>query len=84
MTTTEDELFAADSAGSSGSEFDDLIAGLDPDRRAAFVMTQLLGMSYGEVAEVCAVPVGTIRSRVSRARADLLAALSDGDELADG
>ena len=84
LTTTDDELFAADGAGASGSDFDDLIAGLDPDRRAAFVMTQLLGMSYGDVAEVCAVPVGTIRSRVSRARSELLEALSDGDAVAGG
>jgi RNA polymerase sigma-70 factor (ECF subfamily) len=55
-------------------ELDELLAGLDPDRRAAFVLTQLLGYGYAEAAEVCRCPVGTIRSRVARARADLVAA----------
>lgn len=53
----------------------DLVAGLDADRRAAFVLTQVLGLSYAEAATVCSCPVGTIRSRVARARADLLAVL---------
>jgi RNA polymerase sigma-70 factor (ECF subfamily) len=48
---------------------------LDDDRRAAFVLTQLLGLSYAEAAEVCGVPVGTIRSRVARAREQLLAGI---------
>lgn len=52
----------------------DLLQRLDPDRRAAFVLTQVLGLSYAEAAEACAVPVGTIRSRVARARDDLQAA----------
>jgi RNA polymerase sigma-70 factor, ECF subfamily len=50
---------------------------LDADRRAAFILTQLLGLSYAEAAEVCEVAVGTIRSRVARARADLVAALQE-------
>jgi RNA polymerase sigma-70 factor (ECF subfamily) len=54
-----------------------LIAGLDPQRRAAFVLTQLLGLSYAEAAEICGCPVGTIRSRVARARADLANQLRD-------
>ncbi len=49
-----------------------LIDGLDPDRREAFVLTQLVGCSYAEAAEVCGVKVGTIRSRVARARDELL------------
>lgn len=48
---------------------------LDPDRRVALVLTALLGFSYAEAAEICGCPVGTIRSRVARARADLMAAL---------
>jgi RNA polymerase sigma-70 factor, ECF subfamily len=50
---------------------DELVAALEPDRRAAFVLTQLLGCSYAEAAAVCGCPVGTIRSRVARAREDL-------------
>jgi RNA polymerase sigma-70 factor (ECF subfamily) len=48
-----------------------LLGALEPDRRAAFVLTQLIGCSYAEAAAVCDCPVGTIRSRVARARADL-------------
>ncbi|MEM9037355.1 MAG: sigma-70 family RNA polymerase sigma factor [Actinomycetota bacterium] len=59
------------------TEVDDLVSGLDTDRRDAFVLTQLLGLSYADAAEICGCPIGTIRSRVARARADLLEALDD-------
>jgi RNA polymerase sigma-70 factor (ECF subfamily) len=54
----------------------DLLARLGPDRRTAFVLTQMLGLSYAEAAEVEDVPVGTIRSRVARARDELVEAVS--------
>ncbi len=54
-----------------------LLGSLDPSRREAFVLTQLVGLSYGEAAEVCGCPVGTVRSRVARARADLVDGLGD-------
>jgi RNA polymerase sigma-70 factor, ECF subfamily len=54
-----------------------LLGALDPDRRAAFVLTQLMGYSYAEAAETCRVPIGTIRSRVARARESLIALLGD-------
>jgi RNA polymerase sigma-70 factor, ECF subfamily len=50
----------------------ELLGALDPDRRAAFALTALMGLSYAEAAEACGVPVGTIRSRVSRAREELV------------
>jgi RNA polymerase sigma-70 factor (ECF subfamily) len=65
-----------------GSRFEDgvllrrLVDALPIDRREAFVATQMLGLSYAEAAEVCDCPIGTIRSRVARAREDLTAALS--------
>jgi RNA polymerase sigma-70 factor, ECF subfamily len=61
---------------------DELLAALEPDRRAAFVLTQLLGCSYAEAAAVCGCPVGTIRSRVARAREDLAGMTADHDDAA--
>ena len=55
----------------------ELLAALQSERRAAFVLTQLLGCSYAEAAAVCGCPVGTIRSRVARAREDLNAMTAD-------
>ena len=57
----------------------DLLLGLDPQRREAFALTQVLGISYGEAAKICDCPVGTIRSRVSRAREDLVIAMREDD-----
>ena len=51
-----------------------LLDELSADRREAFVLTQMIGLSYEEAAVVCAVPVGTIRSRVARARDELMSA----------
>jgi RNA polymerase sigma-70 factor, ECF subfamily len=71
---------AVDDAVARGVGVTDLLSRLDPDRREAFVLTQLLGLSYAEAAEVAGCPVGTIRSRVSRARGDLVDALEDPQE----
>ncbi len=63
-----------------GKRFDEhyalqgLVDQLDPERKEAFVLTQIVGLSYAEVAEICHVPVGTIRSRVARARESLAVA----------
>ena len=54
----------------------DLLARLGEERRTAFVLTQVLGLSYAEAAEVENVPVGTIRSRVARARDELVEAVA--------
>lgn len=56
-------------------ELDDALLTLDHDRRAAFVLTQVNGLRYEEAAELLGVPIGTIRSRVARAREQLTDAL---------
>lgn len=60
-------------------ETSELVHSLEPDRREAFVLTQLLGLSYEEAAGVCGCAVGTIRSRVFRARADLVELVTAGE-----
>lgn len=69
--------FRDDDAGRVALET--VIGQLDTDRRAAFVLTQSMGLSYDEAAEVLGCPIGTIRSRVARARADLVAMTADPD-----
>lgn len=59
-----------------------LLDALDDSRREAFVLTQLVGLSYAEAADVCGCPIGTIRSRVARARADLVESFGTGSSRA--
>jgi RNA polymerase sigma-70 factor, ECF subfamily len=73
--TADVEVPSPDHQGSVALEH--LLGCLDPDRRAAFVLTQVLGYSYAEAADACGVPVGTIRSRVARARLVLTAMLGE-------
>jgi len=54
---------------------DQLLAGLLPDQREAFELTQVVGLSYEEAAEVMGCPIGTVRSRVARARVALVEAV---------
>lgn len=54
----------------------DLLDALPAERRQAFLLTQLAGLPYEEAAELIGCPVGTIRSRVARARASLVELLA--------
>jgi len=53
----------------------ELVDQLPARRREAFVLTQVVGCSYQEAADICRIPVGTIRSRVARAREQLIASI---------
>jgi RNA polymerase sigma-70 factor (ECF subfamily) len=61
---------------------------LPDDQREAVVLVGASGFSYQEVAEICHVPVGTVKSRVNRARTKLAVLLGNSDaalkEAADG
>lgn len=56
-----------------------MIANLTAEQREALLLTQLLGLPYADAAAVCGCPVGTIRSRVARARDALLAEVERTD-----
>lgn len=69
------QLQQIDQPGHPADGTEDLLRLLNEDRRSAFVLTQLVGLSYQEAAAVLGCPVGTIRSRVYRARSQLLTAI---------
>lgn len=60
------------------------MAQLSAEHREALILVGASGLSYEEVAEVCGVAVGTVKSRVSRARTMLHALIERGDYGKDG
>ncbi|MFD9116739.1 sigma-70 family RNA polymerase sigma factor [Streptomyces bottropensis] len=64
-----------------GVALTDLLGALPEERREAFVLTQMLGLSYEDAADLTGCPIGTVRSRVSRARATLVALLAAAEEV---
>ena len=61
----------------------DLLDALPGERREAFVLTQLMGLPYAEAAEASGCPIGTIRSRVARARTTLIELLAEAEATAE-
>lgn len=54
----------------------DAIAALPPPLREVIVLREMEGMTYEEIADVASIPIGTVMSRLSRARDRLRTALS--------
>ncbi|MGQ0619504.1 MAG: RNA polymerase sigma factor RpoE [Panacagrimonas sp.] len=50
------------------TKVEETIARLPPDLRQAITLRELEGLSYEEIAEVMNCPIGTVRSRIFRAR----------------
>jgi RNA polymerase sigma-70 factor (ECF subfamily) len=56
---------------------EDALGALSPEQREVFVLRELSQLSYEEIAAAVGVDVGTVRSRLHRARAALQASLAD-------
>ena len=52
-------------------DFRQALQKLPPDQREALILIGASGLSYEEAAEICKCAVGTMKSRVSRARTRL-------------
>jgi RNA polymerase sigma-70 factor (ECF subfamily) len=52
-------------------ELDELLAAIDLEKRAVFVMFEVEGLTAPEIADVMGTPVGTVYSRLAAARAEL-------------
>jgi RNA polymerase sigma-70 factor (ECF subfamily) len=72
----EAALLRSDGQESLGRALDRLA----PEFREVIVLRELQGLSYKEISDVTGVPVGTVMSRLSRARARLQQALRKGEE----
>jgi RNA polymerase sigma-70 factor (ECF subfamily) len=57
------------------ADFRKALAKLNPGQREALLLVGAEGLSYEEAAAICAIPVGTLKSRVNRARERLSQAL---------
>jgi RNA polymerase sigma-70 factor (ECF subfamily) len=68
------------------SDFLVALSKLAPEHRDVLLMVGASGLSYEETAEICGVAVGTIKSRLNRARARLadLLGIRDASELGMG
>lgn len=53
------------------------VEALSPDHRAVILLREVHGLDYEEIAAALAISVGTVRSRLSRARAQLRIALEE-------
>ena len=60
------------------------LAQLPPEQREALILVGAGGFAYEEAAEICGCAVGTVKSRVSRARKALHMILDDGSYERDG
>ena len=75
VTTPEAEMIAqADAA-----RLEAAISALPVDFREALVLRDLQGLGYREIAEVTGAPVGTVMSRLARARQHLIRTLKTDD-----
>jgi RNA polymerase sigma-70 factor (ECF subfamily) len=61
------------------AEFRRALAQLPQDQREALVLVGASGFSYEEAANICGCAVGTIKSRVGRARATLTRMIEEDD-----
>jgi RNA polymerase sigma-70 factor (ECF subfamily) len=63
-------------AKSDGALLEKAVADLPPMFREVLLLHDVQGLKYGEIAEVTGTPIGTVMSRLSRARARVMATLA--------
>src|SRR6202521_2279899 len=80
LLTPIDDNDTAGAAGpeAGGRDIERALAGLVEEQRSALLLVVLEGLTYREVAQVQGVPIGTVMSRLARARAQIKAYL-DGE-----
>jgi RNA polymerase sigma-70 factor (ECF subfamily) len=82
LRSTAPEPEEALAAARLPDDIQDAIRTLPEDFRVAVVLCDVVGLSYEEIADQLGIPIGTVRSRIHRGRAQLRAAL--GPAVRDG
>ena len=84
QTDVEDDaierMLVTDATQEASLHLDDMEAALQklaPERREAVLLVGASGFSYEDAAQIAGCPIGTMKSRVARARADLARLLDD-------
>lgn len=76
----EDDEPGANGTEAEGRDIERALAGLVEEQRSALLLVMLEGLTYREVAEIQGVPIGTVMSRLARARAHIKASI-DGEKV---
>ena len=63
-----------------GQQLRQALALLPEDYRAVLVLRDVQGFTYEEIAQILHCPVGTVRSRLNRARKNMMKKLQDGEQ----
>ena len=63
-----------------GAAIERAMCGLTPEQQAVFLLREYHGLEYDEIAQALGVDLGTVKSRLSRARAQLREALAEMKE----
>ena len=63
---------------SAHAELDAALRSISTEHRETFLLVEVFGLSYQEASDVLGVAVGTVKSRMFRARQALCAAIDDG------
>jgi RNA polymerase sigma-70 factor (ECF subfamily) len=78
LTPIHDNDAATSGPDSGGRDIERALDQLAEDQRSALLLVVLEGLTYREVAEIQGVPIGTVMSRLARARTQIRAFL-DGE-----
>ena len=71
VTTHVRKVYRKLSVSSRAEAVYEAVDRLAPERKLALLLREVQEMSYEEISEMTGVPVGTVRSRLARARDDL-------------
>lgn len=81
LFTLMHQVYARDGAADPAQDFERAVATLPPEQREVFLLVTVEEMTYEDVAKTLGIPMGTVMSRLYRAREKVRARLSGQDRL---